>query len=94
MTAWIVFGERIDLDPWLWVLFRGQTQDGLLELIRQHARERAASEATATATHLQGAAFGAGSLWTMGSLPTPARDDKQLAGQPGQPAHSLGNRAS
>jgi hypothetical protein len=36
-TAWLVFAHRAQIDPWLWVLFRGQTREGLLDLA-QHSR--------------------------------------------------------
>ncbi len=34
-AAWMVFVHRVQLDPWLWVLFRGQTREGLLDLLQQ-----------------------------------------------------------
>lgn len=67
-TAWLVFAERIDADPWLWMLFRDQTRDGLLALIRQHARERAVQTSS-------GESFIFDRFWTMGVLP--ARDAEQ-----------------
>ena len=65
-TAWLAFAERIHNDPWLWVLFRGQTQTGLLDLIRVQSRERAAQQATAQGPAHQ---FKLEKFWTMGEVP-------------------------
>ena len=46
VALWYAVAERMDADPWLWVLLRGQTQASLLEIIRQQARVRAQTEAT------------------------------------------------
>jgi uncharacterized Zn finger protein len=65
-TAWLAFAERIHNDPWLWVLFRGQTQTGLLDLIRVQSRARAAQQASAQGPAHQ---FKLEKFWTMGELP-------------------------
>ena len=65
-TAWLAFAERIHNDPWLWVLFRGQTQTGLLDLIRVQSRERAAQQASAQGSAHQ---FKLEKFWAMGDVP-------------------------
>lgn len=47
ITPWLVFAERIDEDPWLWMLFRGQTQDGLLALMQKRGQQQRAAGKTA-----------------------------------------------
>jgi|GEM_PF-3767807 len=69
-TLWLVFAERVDEDPWLWVLFRGQTRDTLLALVHQHAREHA-PQASA------GESFVLDRFWTMGELPTRDADQPE-----------------
>jgi hypothetical protein len=66
-TPWLVFAERVDVDPWLWVLFRGQTQDGLLDLIRQHGRSQA--EAAQPASRAIGETLPLNRFWVMGDVP-------------------------
>ncbi len=68
VALWYALTERIDADPWLWVLLRGQTQTGLLEIIRQQAQEQAQREATQSHTSV----LPLNRFWTMGS--TPQRD--------------------
>jgi uncharacterized Zn finger protein len=70
-----VFAERLEADPWLWVLFRGQTQDGLLdrmEALRQARAERQA--ALSPSNNALGEGLDMTHFWTMGVLPeTPPR---------------------
>jgi uncharacterized Zn finger protein len=76
-TPWLVFAERVDADPWLWVLFRGQTQDGLLDLIRQHGRAQAA--ASRSSTSLMSEMLPLDRFWRMGEVAqtgTTAKDAK------------------
>lgn len=65
-TAWFAFAERIHNDPWLWVLFRGQTQAGLLDLVRSRNQQRMAQEAQA---HGLAERFKLETFWRLGELP-------------------------
>jgi hypothetical protein len=75
-TAWLAFAERIHVDPWLWVLFRGQTREGLLDLVRSRQREQAQAQAK-QANHWE--RFKLSSFWVTGELPAPGTPS---AGQP------------
>lgn len=75
-TAWLAFAERIHVDPWLWVLFRGQTREGLLDLIRSRQREQAQAQAKQANNWER---FKLSSFWVMGELPAPSAPS---AGQP------------
>ncbi len=65
VALWYAITERIDADPWLWVLLRGQTQTGLLEIIRQQAQEQAQREATQSRTSV----LPLNRFWVMASVP-------------------------
>ena len=85
-TTWLAFAERIHNDPWLWVLFRGQAQTGLLDLIRVQSRERAAQQAKSQGPLHQ---FKLEKFWAMGEVPSinsthtgPPRVLAQLAESP------------
>jgi hypothetical protein len=66
VTPWLMFAERIDADPWLWVLFRGQTQDGLLDLIRQHSRAIAEAGKPLTQAQAMSESLPLNRFWVMG----------------------------
>lgn len=80
-AAWLVFAERLEADPWLWVLFRGQTRDGLLdrmEALRQaHAKQK---EASSVSKQTLGEGLDMAGFWTMGSVPKtpPQREQADL----------------
>ena len=77
ITPWLVFAERVDADPWLWVLLRGQTQDGLLDLIRQHSRAQAQAQTGPARVGID-VAFTLESFWRMGDIKTkPASIDEK-----------------
>jgi hypothetical protein len=65
ITPWLVFAERLDDDPWLWLLFRGQTQDGLLDLMQQRSRAQVAGIAPSELNE----ALPFNHFWVMGSAP-------------------------
>ncbi|NJM39654.1 MAG: hypothetical protein HC853_02215 [Anaerolineae bacterium] len=74
MTAWLVFAERIHNDPWLWVLFRGQTQTGLLDLVRSRNQQRMAQEAQ---SHGLAERFKLETFWRLGELPPRAAQSNE-----------------
>lgn len=78
-TPWLVFAERVDADPWLWVLFRGQTQDGLLDLIHQQGRVRA--EVSQTGAQVISEALRINRFWVMDD-PPPASTHTQDSTSP------------
>lgn len=65
VALWYAVTERIDADPWLWLLLRGQTQAGLLEIIRQQAHEQAQREATQS----RASVLPFNRFWVMGDVP-------------------------
>ena len=67
ITPWLVFAERIDDDPWLWMLFRGQTQDGLLALMQKRGQQQRAAGKT-SASELADA-LPLQRFWHMGVVP-------------------------
>jgi hypothetical protein len=67
VTPWLVFAERVDADPWLWVLLRGQTQDGVLDLMRQRAQARADGNRPPVAALSE--ALPLERFWVMGEAP-------------------------
>lgn len=67
VTPWLVFAERVDADPWLWVLLRGQTQDGVLDLMRQRARARAEADRPPAAARAESLPLER--FWVMGDAP-------------------------
>jgi hypothetical protein len=52
-AVWPVFVDRVREDPWLWVLFRGQTRLGLLDQSRKaRAAQHALDQHASTGLHL------------------------------------------
>jgi hypothetical protein len=69
-AAWLVFAERLEADPWLWVLFRGQTRDGLLDRMEALRQARIAQQTvSAPSGNAPGEGLTMDHFWTMDVLP-------------------------
>lgn len=66
LAPWYAFAGQVRADPWLWVLFRGQTREGLLALA-ERVRVAQASELDHEEPALSPAEF-----WLGGALPSMA----------------------
>ena len=65
VALWYAITERIDADPWLWILLRGQTQAGLLDVIRQQALAQAQQDAAQSRTSI----LPLNRFWVMADVP-------------------------